>query len=35
MTHIPQLAGAALRKTARFKVPELIVLEPQDFSPTA
>ena len=35
MTHIPQLAGAALRKTARFKVPELIVLEPRDFAPMA
>jgi hypothetical protein len=31
MTHMAQLTDAALRKTARFKVPELIVLEPDDF----
>ena len=31
MTHMAQLTDAALRKTARFKVPELIVLKPDDF----
>ena len=32
MTHIEPLTDAALRKTARFKVPEFIVLEPDDFT---
>ncbi len=30
MTHVADLTDAALRKTARFKVPEFIVLEPDD-----